>query len=400
MPDTQNILLSQIEALGRELARTGSLLNDVPLPFDAAVRDRAVGEFEKLLGREQSELAAIRARVMEGDVTAESWTALQRIAARTTPLFAESLAFLEGALARENGLDDGLCRLVDSLLDELSTRTGVMWERFTILADGEFFAGTADIIRIRFPDTSVWSLPVAAHEFGHFAGPALTSSTSAGTVHPFEILVQREAPAWKAPHVHELFADVFATYTLGPAYAFTCVAGRFDPSRAYLDAIGHPAPAKRVHAVLGTLARIAQEEDQAGGYQAPVGELAEAWTSLLAVGGQAEPPEYAGGSATIVDLDRLVDALYDLLKEQLRPRGMYGAERLLTAQQLAGAIGRSAQLGDRSLPELPDGVLLADIVNAAWLARWRNWELTPELGHIVADLYDSLVGAPRARARR
>ncbi len=70
------------------------------------------------------------------------------------------------------------------------------------------------------------------------------------TVHPFELILEQETQrGWNPRHVHELSADVFATYTLGPAYAFTCIVGRFDPSNAYYTWPG--SPSTPIHPRLG-----------------------------------------------------------------------------------------------------------------------------------------------------
>jgi hypothetical protein len=372
-------------------------LENLPSHLDRDVQQRAVGRFERLLQNERDELDTLRADVESGDALGECWKRLPTISMRATQIFGESLAFLEGALARANGLDQNLCLLADALLDELSRRTGVEWNRFTILAEGELFREMAGIIRVRFPDTTVWSLPVVAHEFGHYAGREIADRQGQRTVHPFEeLLAVEEQQGWKTRHVHELFADVFATYTLGPAYAFTGLVGRFDPSDAYREGPNgtHPPAAHRTRAVLSTLRRIEAENGQAGAFATYVDGLEAAWMRLLADAGQPATMADAGG-VDDADFDRLVGELYGLLKARLEPAARYGLERFNAAQQLAAVIRRRVDGDGRAAPPRDD-VELADILNAGWIERWRCWNLNTEIGNAVSDLAE---GLRRSRAR-
>jgi hypothetical protein len=396
-PNAQTILLSQVDRLLRDLGRTSTLLESLPPHFDGDVQQRAVGRLERLLQDERDELDTLRTKVAGGDSLGECWTTLPEISTRATQVFEESLAFLEGALARAKGLDQNLCPIADALLDELSRRTGVAWERFTILAAGELFRELAGIIRLRFPDATVWSLPVVAHEFGHYAGRAITERKGTRTVHPFEELLAREEQrGWRPRHVHELFADVFAAYTLGPAYAFTCLVGRFDPSDAYRERPdgSHPPSARRAHAVLSTLRGIEQEQDETGAFGPYVDELENAWSQLLAAAGQPASLADAGG-IDVADFDRLVGELYGLLKARLNRDARYGSERFIAAQQLGATI--RDRLGDGAQPaRARDDVELADVLNAGWIVRWRSWDLTTEIGRGALDLAEAI---RRARAR-
>jgi hypothetical protein len=397
-PNSQAILLSQVDALLHDLGRTSAFLENLPPHFDGDVQQRAVGRLEQLLQVERDQLDSLRAKVATGDSLGACWTTLPEISTRATEVFGESLAFLEGALARKQGLDQSLCPIADALLDELSRRTGVAWERFTILAEGELFREMAGIIRLRFPDTTVWSLPVVAHEFGHYAGRAITERKGTRTVHPFEELLAREEQrGWRTRHVHELFADVFASYTLGPAYAFACLVGRLDPSDAYRDRSdgSHPASARRAYAILSTLRRIEQEKGETGAFGPYVDELEQAWTELLAA---AEQPSAlaAAGEADVADFDRLIGELYGLLSSRLNRGARYGSERFISAQQLGASIRNGLDNGGRAA-RAQDDVELADILNAGWIVRWRDWNMTPEIGNEVFDLAERL---RRARARR
>ena len=93
---------------------------------------------------------------------------LEKLQGDASNLLGECLAFLEGGLVRAAGLDGGVCALADKMFEALNDQTDLGWQRFTLVAAGEFYSTLSGIVRLRFTDTDIWSLPVAVHEFGHF----------------------------------------------------------------------------------------------------------------------------------------------------------------------------------------------------------------------------------------
>src|SRR5262249_25101640 len=154
-------------------------------------------------------LGALEKQVQQATDLNTSWERFQTIRCECEQTLHECLAFIEGALARTGGIDAGLCRLGDAMLYELSRETGIAWNRFTILADGEFFAGLSGIIRLRFADVSLWSLPICAHEFGHFIGQEMKDTTLSDMI----AREKRKDPRWDS-YLQEHFADLFATYSV------------------------------------------------------------------------------------------------------------------------------------------------------------------------------------------
>ncbi len=141
------------------------------------------------------------------------WKELSEVRGECAIPFAECLAFALGPLVRgipwqgSRGLDNGLCNIADEMLNELSVRTPQSWSRRTVLSDSEFMTDPAQIIRLRFPVTSIWDLPIAAHEFGHLLGLSPKSR--------FQRLIESLARGYQERNwVHEHFADLFATYLL------------------------------------------------------------------------------------------------------------------------------------------------------------------------------------------
>jgi hypothetical protein len=300
------------------------------------------------------------------------WNKFSGVRESSRPLLRECLAYLEGIFVREAGLDAGLCDIADAMLSELRDRVPISWERFTVLAEEEFFADLAQIIRLRFPIASIWNLPVAGHELGHFAAQAMESLGTLGNYrHPFrEILDKEGASEHEMRYLHEHFADIFATFTLGPAFVCTCILARFDPETAYNDVSqpptqAHPAPAKRVYVMLETL----QEMNAAGGgvskpYQGIVDDLRDVWQRCLRAAGSPSSLDEALTKHDVVKLKQRFEYLYALLNDELPGSRYPGWARVL---ELSNALMRS----ESARESLKAGGAIADVLNAAWKCRLR-----------------------------
>ena len=217
------------------------------------------------------EISALRRRIC--DLTdaaaaadpAKSWADVESVAAQVDHVAEELLLFVEGSLARAAGLEGGACAIVDRLLDSLAKST-VPWERTAIPAAREGTSNRTWIIGIRFADTTIWFLPMVVHEFGHFAverledrfGDRPGTGLLNGTWMDGRFGLEGQPPGampsmarrfFAHPRAHELFADVFAAYTLGPAYA-AALMWRATPHRAWEARGDHPPWGARVHAAL------------------------------------------------------------------------------------------------------------------------------------------------------
>lgn len=368
------VLLGRVDSLLQELDDSRTVLDTIGVDDD--LLGRASGTFEKLFKEQRSKLDDLRKTISNGGTDSGMWIDLDTIERDTKPLFREYLAFVEGLLVRRSGVDNGVCWLADALLDDIDKRTGIGWRKFTILAEGEAYADLAGIIRLRFPDLTVWNVPVAAHEFGHFAAERIEADGGAGPKRrPFvELLdgqtlpIQRPAEADYAAYAHEFFADAFATYVMGPAYAFDCLLLRFTPRTANVDGRTHPSPARRAHVVLRTLERIDEEEASANRLNHPyrdvVSALRETWTASVQAAAQtAELPD-----ETAAELDEIADRYWRLISRGVNPGGMYATRAWRRAETIAGGLASNAATDTI----LPGDETMADILNGAWLARFGS----------------------------
>jgi hypothetical protein len=348
-----DVLKSQISALEKSLDRAGDSLEKQGTAINTKLLQSVKGRFKNDLEGLRNRCQSLRKRIDGGASPESGWTHLANLQQDSTDLLQECLAFLEGALVRSNRFDGGICALADSMLLRLSQTADLGWRRFTLAAVGEVYSTMSGIVRLRFTDTDIWSLPVAVHEFGHFAAGAPTFSEFA------QIAADaKNQDARYESHLRELFSDLFATYALGPSLVLACVLLRFSPVNAYAESKTHPSNAQRVWWMLETLAAM-DESDGGEPILGPLaGKIRAGWTEALKASGQAE----ALPDAEVARLRPWLLDLYDLVNSRV-PVVRYRSLSFLRAQQIQQALRNS------QTPLLRDEDEIPDVLNAAWLYR-------------------------------
>src|SRR6266508_3431553 len=222
--DPRNLLRNRIDALAQELDRAGQAIQAEKI--EPTLRKRVEARFANDVATQQAKLKVVRGDVDADVALDQCWDAFAIEQKACRDLFRECLVVVQGALLRSAALDNGLCPIADALLRGLGQRSAVGWDRFTILGEEALIVPLADIIRLRFPDLTVWSLPVAAHEFGHFVERDLTVVDKDNVARaPVQEILSNEG-AREDRHrnwLREHFADLYATWTVGPAYAWACI---------------------------------------------------------------------------------------------------------------------------------------------------------------------------------
>jgi hypothetical protein len=371
--DADYSLRAQIYDLFQDLERAEKTLDSRFLESNlrSVAKERFVGWIET----QRRVLLELLGQVEKDFPAGPLWARLAGCKAECTALFRECLAFLGGALMRGSELDTNMCQIVDALLLELSRRTAIAWDRFTILAEGEFYNDLADIIRISYPQFNIWHLPIAAHEFGHFAAPRITDIKGR---FPFQDYLAEWKDGERTRHVKELFSDLFAVYTLGPAYACACIILRFNPRDAVVnrDGASHPSHIKRVYFMLQGL------EDRKE-HRLILQYLRDLWQKSLAdVNLDAEPP-----AADRIQLKKDFDRQFSFLKNL--PQGQYTG--WLAADKLAAGL----KLGQVGVNEIKGDSPLVDLVNAAWMARLlsKDEQAVKEINGRALDLCHGIIAS-------
>ncbi len=392
--DETSFLLAQLHALSVELSSARRVLDGVR-NIEPGLHERLGLRFGQLLSQQQSEVERLQTQLeVSLQPLDDSWKQFQELDRHCRDVLGETLALLGGLLVRHAGLDHGVCLIADKLCDHLAKASDTAHGFLTLPAANDSFTGLTNIVRLHFPDFSIWRLPVVAHEFGHYLVarkkgvdfPYLFSDileAEGGGVGPTR---DREAV------LEEQFADLFAVYSLGPAYACACIMLEFDPRRAYAAPVLHPSDAERVYFILQALNKL-QVRDVTRPYRRLViDRLQGTWqTSIDAACGRSPGPDQVQQMQARVDkrLDRMYAVLDDPgvhlagvkyeIPSWTRTRGL-SASLLRLAQTPESCDEPAARdvLREASASAGGQAITLPDVLNGAWRCRLENERVPAE----------------------
>ena len=292
----------------------------------------------------------------------------QKLQNHSEPLFGEYVDVLRGLALRETGLDEGICRIADMLLEQFGHVGRVHWESLTIPARRAAMEMTvAQLIRLGFPEWTLWALPLAAYEFGHVVvseHPELSSYRQSQT----ETKEDRR-------HLETCLADAYATYSMGPAYACAAVLLRFDP--------GDSADVERAEVILGMIERT-ETQAQRASYQEILEVLRREWSAAV--------EQSPAGPVSASDRQRLegwIDFFVDFFQTNAY-RATYRDE----AWALALTWAEELDSVEPEVEEIPQVADLRDVLNAAWLCRVRRPEATDRILKNAKGLWARLSKRP------
>jgi hypothetical protein len=307
------------------------------------------------------------------DQAALAWTRyLSPLYGDSQQLFTEHLDLLSGLALRETGFDLGMCRIADALILESATLPDYQWSSLTIPTQQEALNITvARIIRLGFPEWTIWALPLTAHEFGYVA----VDRTE--TISKF---LASHVPQRSRTFVRTLLADAFATWIMGPAYACAAILIRLDPRAAWLVPDGYRTNA-RLRVILRMLSRLDEDEEASSiqPYTPIVTLLEREWKSALL---QVRPLTKTGARKPSAWAKELA-----LWAEESNPHPFQDDNLIASVvKKVADAMGSYRALSPSAWPRITDwsGKLttkdvgqievrgddeLRAVLNAAWLRR-------------------------------
>jgi hypothetical protein len=306
--------------LARLQARCSDLINLIAAEGDQ-VQLSVAGRFNRRL----SQLKADINRTTGKKIT---WSALHDLEKVDSSIRQEALDFFASLLILQQKLDvesagalngeDGpsVCSLADAMLRRWSQRTGANWSARTILGREPFLEPSTGLVRLRFPDWSIWNLPVMAHEFGHIVAldtveflkfhDSKVRYVDGARPEALSVYAGSDATKWlsnRSYHLHELFADIFAVVVAGPAFVCSAVLQQFNPADAYVDRGTHPSHDERVKVmldILGRLNQVAQRDPyDKGPYAEIIERLAGIWDSAVTNAAASAGPDAAYRKQTL-----------------------------------------------------------------------------------------------------
>jgi hypothetical protein len=403
------LLGSRLDALSLQLDRAIETAWLHELPGGPAVREDVWKGLNASVGKQANQLKgrlnSIRDLLREVETGTpgadgnaglkDAWAEYGTVLEASQEMFDEFLEFIGGLAFREqtekafgdHGERGSIFRVADDLVRTCSDETIAEppWRSITVLAPQETVKATlARIVRLRFPDLSIWTLPAVIHEFGHgvmesegFADFVVDQARqwSKGRARPGRSkgLDSRTAQL----HGAEFGADAFATYYLGPAYACASIHLKLDLLGRSDGRTEAPSGSARAHVILSMLDDMDRASpNRAGVFDEVLDKLREDWerASASAEVETLTPDETAriGGFVT---------GVRELLRNYLMPSAPYpvGDPGWLAAEKWLRHWEAEGQ--DEVMTTPTEGVsklsTLRDALNAAWAFRLFHEDETP-----------------------
>ena len=317
--------------------------------------ETSIGECQELLDR---------------SITDETvWADEANLSAKSEPLFEDYVDLLRGLALRESGIERGICELADRLLDGFD-RTGTQWRSLAVPSHRRSSDDTpAQIIRLAFPEWTIWALPLAAHEFGRLR--VRQESTLSGRV----ASDVQAGVAGEAILIDSL-ADAFATYTVGPAYACAAILMRLNPRP--VNPGGPAVDDMRARMIFETLKAADRGAGLGVSFAGVLEPLEAAWAEALAEAGAT------GGAGGAEDLA----AFFWKWAERSYVTAKYQPQSWQKAEKLKDVLDKRMKRLTLSADDeaVMTGALgdVRDMLNASWLFRLQSAGASGDLSDQIA----------------
>lgn len=292
---------------------------------------------------------------------AQVWKDLRKASKdQNDKLFSEYIEVLGGVALRDSEFDENIGELAEELLRSYTgTRQKANALAIPVRQQARFLETFKRIIRVSFPDWTVWALPATALEFWQVIEkdkrlPLVKAAVKNLPQEKQNLVVTEES--W------DFLGDAFATFTMGPAYAMMAITLMLDPA--------DPADNNRVRAILSMLERMDARADGNPPYLDIRIQMYEEWNKAREQDGHEalnlnprEPDKEGKMDPEGIGIRLLIDVFERTLHERT------SAE--FTPQIWAEAVKWAKPLLRNELEEIkkPQGCELRHVLNAAWLAR-------------------------------
>jgi hypothetical protein len=295
-------------------------------------------------------------------------------------IWEEAFDLAAGICLRHEGLDGGLCQIADLLIEEIGLNKGKAFAIPSRRSDG---GKHSKIVHLRFPEWTIWALPLAAHEVWQLRvrddrSRAATPSDSrlfksVLESNPSVALGKSAQSLWEKDLCQDVLADVFGVFSLGPAYACACI-------DLVLDA-GDPWSRVRAKAIFYTLSQVMKYEKSIPRPEHVVELLTTEWDLECSHAKQKSAIDTGEAEAVqVLFQERLIDALLIYLGESPTARfdlNIWGA----LSPALLSALDSGSEK-DLAGVTLSIGYLL----NAAWRKRLDHSDAPPTLEKIAKNV--------------
>jgi hypothetical protein len=344
------ILISRLETLNEEMNRVDNVLDSMCI--DKYLQRSLCNKIKNKINEGQISIENLKGKILASEPTEMYWNEYKAISNCCEAIIRECYAFIGGMFIREK-LDNGLYEITDALLKTLSDLTGFSWNNCTLLDTEEYISDISDAITMRFTEYGIWNMSIVGHEFGHFVSKKLFPTN-------FLVNLLREEDCelpkvnCQSDQIDEYFSDLFALYTLGPAYVFNCILLRFDPFDIETGDESHPDDVERAYFLLQAM-QILNEEKRDSTYDYINKKLVIDWQKSLS-DFQPEIPE------TNDNYNCLLKCLYSQLIKKLKIAKYDSWNKAVSLSYSLPSLNED-EFGTIS----GKGYSIRDVLNSAWI---------------------------------
>jgi len=292
---------------------------------------------ETVLGQ----IKGMKKDLAEGTAPRKIWSDLKELHHQSCRgLFADYVDLLSGMVLRDTHLDDMICTITDEFMTELASPRLVLPGRRS-----ELPTVFKDLVKIGFPEWTIWDVPLAAHH----AGAWKADLTLPGQPGLCDLLSDRSDDVRRC-----LFADIYATRATGPAYVCAMLLLHLDPASAAAPEPGAVTDHERARVILRALTFSEPPDD----FAAFVKRIGTDWDDAVE---QNTGPQAAPNDTTA--LDNFADRVRELLED--RKSTLYGATKWQSANERLAPRLRGESNEAEQRPEEK----IRDLLNVAWALR-------------------------------
>jgi hypothetical protein len=317
-------------------------------------------------------------------VRKEAWTAYRGdLYTQSQQLFRDYVQLLGGLAVRDMELDRKICRFADELLRRYALAGSAEERLLTIPTRMEAVRMTwSRVVRLGFPEWSIWALPCTAHELWFVVARRKLR---------YEARLQNLSPR------DELcLADAFATWTVGPAYAYAATLLQLNPYPTVIEGVEQAPDDDRLAAITYMLTLMGAQPVLGNGkslmnrYESVITKLRNAWAD--AQERDASPAAEADNAAK-----SRIDVLFGALNTELRST-RFSADNWDRFQKWPELL----QEGNTD-PKAYEGFATADarwVLNAAWEARVKNVQEVENIEKAATRLMETLYPERSQKSRQ
>lgn len=363
-----NIAIETTKILADDLEKLG---------LSSEMRNLLAGRFEGFGLKKRKRVDAIRKMLaLPGNTQAapssNPWLEYVELCDETSQVYVEFLEAILGVAIRIKRLDQEICVIADELIRGMRGPY-VQTSTLTIPASREAYSRTlASLVRLKFPEWTLWSLPLIAHEFGYVVIQEVEELSDF-----VDTLVKRQFPSRgkkKSPaqtlqaqsRARQLLADASAVYTIGPCYPCSLITLRLNPIPCQVEC-GRAPDAERAVFVLEILRQMDSPKSQRS-YGTLITTLETHWAAMI---------EHSGALALTTEAVKELKDLAAIVKDKF-DEGLAGtsyplaSSRLRTGWNIAQLWSEawnetSIKNGRLVIPDsFTDTTKVHDALNAAW----------------------------------